>query len=133
MRTGFEIALSADGRPEAKLFRAAEASTPQGALVTAARDGGAVCAFVGRLHFRADLLRRLPALGSGNDSPAELALAAYRAGGPSGLTWLEGEFAVVIADAARSCAFALRDPLGSWPLYHGADAGALRVGTGLID
>jgi asparagine synthase (glutamine-hydrolysing) len=131
MRTGFEIALSADGRPEAKLFRAAEAGTPQGALVTAARDGDAVCAFVGRLHFRADLLRRLPT--RPGDSPAELALAAYRAGGPSGLSWLEGEFAVVVADAARGCAFALRDPLGSWPLYHGAEAGAVRVGTGLID
>jgi asparagine synthase (glutamine-hydrolysing) len=56
-------------------------------------------------------------------------LAAYRHAGLRGLAWLEGEFALVVWDAARRCLIGQRDPLGSWPLFWTKQGTAVGLGT----
>jgi asparagine synthase (glutamine-hydrolysing) len=89
---------------------------------------------VGRLCYQSELLAKTPELsGRRFASDAELALAVFGARGPQGLTTLEGEFALVVAEPAEGRLYALRDPMGSWPLYWTTSGGRLRVGTGLLD
>jgi len=135
MRTGFEMATSGP-TVECRVYRAAPADTPRGSLASAARDPrrGSACVLVGRLYYKDDLVRAFPALaGRSFASDAEWALAAFTEGGPAALPRLEGEFSVAIYDPSRRAVFAYRDPMGAWALYHGAEGGVLRVGTGLLN
>jgi asparagine synthase (glutamine-hydrolysing) len=88
----------------------------------------------GRLHYKEDLIRGLPA-GEGRAFPgdAALALALFRARGPQGLARLEGEFSLVVCDPAARRLYLLRDPMGSWPLYWAASGRKLLAGTSLLD
>jgi asparagine synthase (glutamine-hydrolysing) len=133
MRTGFDIELGV-GEAAGRLFRAAPPGSPRARLVSRASDGGRVCLLVGRLHYKDDLVRRHPALACRTFAgDAELALAVFAAAGPRGLAGLEGEFSLVVGDPAQGHLYALRDPLGSWPLYWASRAGRLLAGTSLLD
>jgi asparagine synthase (glutamine-hydrolysing) len=135
MSTGFEIELSEEGA-HCRLFRAAAADTPRGSLAGIAHDPdlGTACVLVGRLYYKDDVARTFPRLaGRSFNSDAALALAVFGVAGPAALPKLEGEFSLAVYDPARRAVFAYRDPLGSWPLYHGSENGVLRVGTGLLN
>ncbi len=111
MLAGFTALWDGEGRVEFRVHgpRAAE-GRPR--LVTAAHDApsGAAALLVGGLLYRDDA----------DGSDAALALAAYRRGGVAALERLEGEFALLVWDGAARRLIALRDPLGSWPLFWSA-------------
>src|ERR1051325_5555791 len=88
-------------------------------LVTVAQENGLVVALMGRLYYRTDLLAGIDAQPPAADdlSDADLALAAYRAQGLAGLERLEGDFALVVWDAAQGRLLACRDPMGGYPLF----------------
>jgi asparagine synthase (glutamine-hydrolysing) len=135
MRTGFDVEMS-EGKVTGRLFRAAPVSSPRGGLVCRAVDPQSkrFCLLVGRLYYRSDLRAAVPGLvGRAFSSDAALALAVFQALGPRGLARLEGDFSLIVADTAVGCLYALRDPLGSWPLYWASSAGRLVVGTSLLD
>jgi asparagine synthase (glutamine-hydrolysing) len=134
MRSGFDIEVSG-GDVVGRLYRAAPAGTPRGSLVSqAVDDRGRTCLFVGRLLYRRDLVGNCPALAElRGASDAELVLALFAERGPAGLARLEGEFGLVLHDPATRSLYALRDLLGSWPLYWMADQDRLCAGTSLLD
>jgi asparagine synthase (glutamine-hydrolysing) len=135
MRTGFDFEMGG-GRAIGRLYRATPEGAPRARLVSRAvdRPAGRACLLVGRLYYQSELLAKTPELsGRRFASDAELALAVFGACGPQGLTTLEGEFALVVAEPAEGRLYALRDPMGSWPLYWTTSGGRLRVGTGLLD
>ncbi|NEU82314.1 asparagine synthase-related protein [Nostoc sp. UIC 10630] len=114
MRTGFEVILEATGKPEFHLF------SPANSLVTFAQDSATEMAVVlmGRIYYEDDLKTRFPeAFQQDFASDAALALAIFQHYDAQGLEKLEGEFALLVFDPKRSCLFALRDPLGNFPLY----------------
>src|SRR5262245_41193888 len=92
---------------------------------------------MGRLYYQRELLDtlmpRLPVAQShqceAND--AALALAAYRQSGLKGLECLEGDFALVIWDAAEDRLVGCRDPLGGYPLFWTQHQGAVAFCTSL--
>jgi asparagine synthase (glutamine-hydrolysing) len=114
MRTGFEVTLEATGKAEFHLF------SPATSLVTFAQDSATEMAVVlmGRIYYQDDWKTRFPqAFPQDFASDAALALAIFQHYGAQGLEKLEGEFALVVFDPKESRLFALRDPLGSFPLY----------------
>jgi asparagine synthase (glutamine-hydrolysing) len=139
MNNSFEIVLRPDGRAELRTFRP-DAPAKGEPLVGMARDsgGGPAAVLMGRLYYREEVLARLPhACRPACASDAALALAVFRHQGPRGLERLEGEFSLAVLDPARRRVYAMRDPLGSWPLYWTSacrpDGGrVLRVSTSLL-
>jgi asparagine synthase (glutamine-hydrolysing) len=124
------------GEAIGRLYLGAPADSPRARLASRAVDpvSGRMCLLLGRLYYKADLMRNLSALrGQAFASDAALALAVFNSRGPMGLAQLEGEFSLVVSDPADRCLYALRDPLGSWPLYWVASAARLRAGTSLLD
>ncbi len=91
-------------------------SGPTGVLV----EGGTCVAADASLYHRADLRRRLAALGVGTtgDTPSHLILAAYRAWGVGCAAHLEGDFSFVIWDGPRRQAVCARDFMGRRALYY---------------
>jgi asparagine synthase (glutamine-hydrolysing) len=135
MRTGFDVELCED-TAIGRLYRAAPDGSPRNQLVSQAIEhaGGRVCVLLGRLHYKEDLIRDDSTLpGRAFASDAALALAVFGARGAQGLARLEGEFSLVVIDPADRCLYALRDPLGNWPLYWAKSADRLVVGTSLLD
>jgi asparagine synthase (glutamine-hydrolysing) len=107
-----------------------------------ADDDRIVVVFDGRLH---DPVRLRRALGLGKDadslSDAELVAAAYRRFSDRFLSYLHGEFALILHDTVARRTFAARDTLGARILYWGRtrtgilvsnDLPAMRA-TGLVD
>jgi asparagine synthase (glutamine-hydrolysing) len=135
MRNGFDVEM-AEGNAIGRLYRTAEAGSPQARLVSRAvsPDSGRACLLLGRLHYKEDLARAIPALaGQTHTEDAALALAVFEACGWRGLARLEGEFSLVVIDPTERCFYLLRDPMGSWPLYWVAAHGRLFAGTSLLD
>jgi asparagine synthase (glutamine-hydrolysing) len=127
---GFEVVLAEKGEAEFHLFSPSAPASVQ-SLVTFAKDPvtGTAAVLMGTLHYRDDLKARLSSVRFQND--AGLALASFLQHGVTGLTWLEGEFALAVFDAQERCLFALRDPLGSYPLYWVCHHHTVRVSTHL--
>src|SRR5262249_13053684 len=131
MRPGFEV-VSRPGMPaEFRVFGAPAASP-----VTFAEDPTSTDAavLIGRLHYRDEAIRGLPASARGglaSATDAELALAVHRHLAAGGLTRLEGEFSLVIWEPRRRRLLALRDPFGAWPLYWTTDGPGVAVSTHL--
>ncbi|MBH8566117.1 hypothetical protein I8748_28835 [Nostoc sp. CENA67] len=114
MRTGFEVILEATKKAEFHIFSSATS------LVTFAQDSATEMAVVlmGRIYYQDDWETLFPQAFQHNfASDAALVLAIFQNYGAQGLEKLEGEFALVVFDRKESCLFALRDPLGSFPLY----------------
>ncbi len=131
MTAGFQVALHRDGAIEIDEF--ASPDDPAAALVSRAADAvsGATAVLMGHLYYREDLLRLLP---EGTDPPSDaaLALALFRHQGWKGPQALEGDFSLVLFDPQRRCLWALRDPLGNWPLFWTAGGGTVHAGTSLL-
>jgi asparagine synthase (glutamine-hydrolysing) len=93
------------------------------ALVTHATLPGVQAVLMGRLYYREDLRPGLDASATSSgpfvdgDNDAMLALAVYRLKGIAGLQRLEGDFALVVWDAARRQLIGMRDPMGGYPLF----------------
>jgi asparagine synthase (glutamine-hydrolysing) len=77
-----------------------------------------VITFDGRLHNRADLMRRLPNLGQSDTADAALALATYEKGGVGGLVDLIGDWSLVIWDRRQRALVLASDYAGVRPLYY---------------
>jgi asparagine synthase (glutamine-hydrolysing) len=58
-----------------------------------------------------------------------LALAVYRQRGLEGLERLEGDFALVIWDAAEQRLIGMRDPMGGYPIFYAVYRGAVTAST----
>ena len=83
------------------------------------------------LYYRHDLVTRLRAAGITADSMAstDLILAAYMAWGDRCVEHIEGDFAFVIFDGARSRLFAARDHMGRRPLFFATTKSSLVVAS----
>lgn len=141
MKTGFEVVIRSDGQSVLRTFQPADLPEENASLVSLARDpaSGQAAVVMGRLYYREEVLARLPQECRGHQaSDAALALAVFRHLGARGLERLEGEFSLVVLDPEQRRVLAMRDPLGSWPLYWTAarcpDSGCrvLRVSTSLL-
>ncbi len=132
MRIGFEVILETDRKAEFNLFPSQQSSKES--LITLAQDSTTEIAAVlmGRIYYQDDLNNHFPeAFEQDLTSDAALVLAIFRHYGSKGIEQLEGEFALVIFDPEKQCLFALRDPLGSYPLYWISDGKTMRVSTNL--
>src|SRR5262245_48363682 len=103
-------------------------------LVTQATIPGMRAVLMGRLYYRADLCARLGQAASELRNPAEgsdaaLALALYRQCGLEGLERLEGDFALLIWDAAEQRLIGMRDPMGGYPIFHTVRQGTVAAST----
>jgi asparagine synthase (glutamine-hydrolysing) len=88
---------------------------------------------VGDLFYRDDLCARMsfPLRDRAEVTDAELAIEAYHRRGCAGLAEMEGEFALILWDGATRRLLALRDPLGSWPLFWTTVGSAISVSSSL--
>ena len=87
---------------------------------------------LGRLHYVDAFRARWHSPEAGPDrSQAATVLAAYRAAGRAALEHVEGEFSLVVWDQHENMVFALRDPLGSYPLYWAQRGSDFAVATGI--
>jgi asparagine synthase (glutamine-hydrolysing) len=101
-------------------------------LVNWSRAGDCTAVLMGRLHYRRDLESTLgPATSEEADGDAGLALRAYLRHGPQGLERLEGDFSLALWDARAQRVFAVRDPMGAFPLWWAEAGEAVVLGTGL--
>lgn len=126
MRPGFTIETHANGSAAIAVCESPLVS------VAVAADRRAACLLIGRIYYRDELLRRL-GVRSSDEGDAELVLRAALDQGANALQWIEGEFAAVVVRADRRLVYAVRDPLGSWPLYRAAVGGRLAIGTNLVE
>jgi len=128
IRPGFEVAL--ETVEEAK-FRFLSQASP---LVSFAQDSiaGIAVVLMGHLYYQDELRSTFPSvLYQDCCSNAEQVLKLYQKYKSKSFEHLEGEFAVVVFDQNQRCLFALRDPLGSWPLYWACHKQSLWVSTNL--
>ena len=128
MRFGFEVTLRADGTARFNMFSTKQFS--ENSLLTFAEDPltGTAVALVGRLYYQNELKDRLALNNRQNFlSNANLVLTIFQRYGQKSLVWLEGEFALVVFDPEKQQLLAMRDPLGSWPLYWSYNDHMMRV------
>ncbi len=112
-------------------------------LASTARAADCQAVLFGDLYYRRTLRNSLPADpapvleggGAEDDSNTAVALALhiYRAQGWQGLARLEGDFSLVIWDAARRWLIGVRDPMGGYPLFWIRQPGFYACATGLRD
>ena len=100
-----------------------------GSATSIATRGPLVCASDARLYHRADLLRSLGAARIPVTTDAELILATYEKWDVEGFARLEGDFAFVLWDGARSRFVAACDFAGHRTLYHARAGDALLIAT----
>ncbi len=134
MRTGFEVTLPAPAAAKFSLFSPQAAESSELSLVNFARDSltGTAAVLMGRIYYQEDLKARLPQeMRQDLSSEVALVLAIFEHYGAKGLEWLEGEFALVIFAPEQHCLYALRDPLGNYPLYWTSDGTSVSVSTNL--
>lgn len=96
-------------------------------------DDHAVVVTDASLYYIADLKRALTQAGrlTASQSPAALALAAYRAWGPDALHHLEGDFALIVWDRRERRLLAGRDFSGTRPLFYAPFDGGLAIASRL--
>jgi asparagine synthase (glutamine-hydrolysing) len=105
------------------------------ALVSHATLPGMQAVLMGRLYYREDHRASLdastisPRQSATPDNDAALALAVYRHKGIAGLEHLEGDFALVVWDAAGRRLVGLRDPMGGYPLFWTFQQGTIALST----
>ncbi len=134
MKVGFDVLASMDEDIEFRLFPSHTGDGTRPPLVTFARDrqSGTAAVLLGHLCYQDEILSRLPqSILQSCTSDAAIALAVYRHIGRKGLEQLEGEFALVVWDGALRRLFALRDPLGCWPLFWRVLGTGVAVSTSL--
>lgn len=83
------------------------------------------------IYYAGDLCRTLAGRLRASASPSELALAAFRAFGPSCVSHLEGDFAFLVWDRRRQAVFCARDFTGRRPLFLAPWRGGLVVASSL--
>ena len=124
MSRSFEISLSPASTPELNI------SNLTSPLITYARDELTknLVIFIGKIYYQDELKTIYPEAFREKTNPeASIALAIYQQKGIEGLQDLEGEFALVIFDRQKSSLIALRDPIGSYPLYWTFDKHTIRI------
>jgi asparagine synthase (glutamine-hydrolysing) len=127
MNIGFTVVNRGDA--VAIRFTGKPGAGPLALLSFACRDRRAVVV-LGRLYYRAELTGRLPeTLDLESASEAELALAVFRHEGVAGLERLEGDFALVAWDGRERRLYAMRDPMGGYPLYWTEAEGTFALST----
>lgn len=128
MRHSFQISLSGENTPDFNISNLANN------LVTFSQDDLTknLVIFIGKIYYQ-DELKTIysQAFREKNNPEASIALAIYQQKGIQGLQDLEGEFALVIFDSQKASLIALRDPLGSYPLYWTFDKHTIRISTDL--
>lgn len=106
-------------------------------LVCIMQTRNAVAAFIGRLYYRYERLSELrsrlseDSLRECTASDTILALSFYLEFGPDALERLEGDFALVVWDAAAKRLIGMRDPMGGYPLYWTQYGDTFAIGTGV--
>lgn len=133
MNTGFTVTWLRDDGLQTQLHNPS-AHNGRPPLVTFARNRERQSAvlLIGSLFYRTDLRARFPeAVSKAPAADAALALAVYQHTGWPGLARLEGEFAIVLWDGMRQRLLAMRDPLGSWPLFWTVRPQEIAVSTSL--
>jgi asparagine synthase (glutamine-hydrolysing) len=92
-------------------------------LLTFSRRGDSFALLMGHLYYRNDLRSQLDSAGATaaphvcGSNDAALVLTLYGAYGATVLEHLEGDFALVLWDAARHQLLGTRDPMGGYPLF----------------
>jgi asparagine synthase (glutamine-hydrolysing) len=115
MHAGFTLVTQNETLEVRVSGSAAQNASPQLSYVTGCDDGALL---LGRLHYLNDFSTRFPAASGGSPpSPAALALNAYRTHGLAALEHLEGEFALLVWNRRSRTVLAMRDPMGSYPLF----------------
>jgi len=134
MRTGFEVTLPPQAEAKFNLLAPQATESSKLSLINLSQDPLTKTAAVlmGRIYYQEDLKARLPQeIRQNLFSEVALVLAIFQHYGAKGLEWLEGEFALVIFAPEQQCLYALRDPLGNWPLYWTSDGTSVSVSTHL--
>ncbi|MEM8785510.1 MAG: asparagine synthase-related protein [Pseudomonadota bacterium] len=125
MQAGFELTVRG-GAPRLQIVEPREAADVP--LTRWAQDAEAdlTVVLIGFLTYRSDL----PVPTTLSDPDAVLAL--YRDKGAEALMRLEGDFALALVDGRARQTFALRDPMGAWPLYFRATGEGVSISTNLL-
>ncbi len=90
--------------------------------LSSATNGPVTVAMIGRLFYRSSTPR----------ADAGFAADVYCRGGLKALAGLEGEFGLVGFDRDQNRLFALRDPLGTYPLFWTSQGGTVTVSTSIL-
>ncbi|MBA2259434.1 MAG: hypothetical protein H0W18_11085, partial [Acidobacteria bacterium] len=107
-----------------------QADSPEFLGGSTAEDHACGVLFDGILHNRADLAASL-GLSEGS-ADARVLLNAYNRWGADVTRHIKGIFALVISDSVERRLFAVRDPLGAYPLFYAHDAtGRLLISTSI--
>ena len=120
MRPGFEVTLTATGEAKFQLYFPENTESSSKYLVSFAQNFITKMAAVvmGKIYYQDKLKSNFLQKSKREiNSDADLVLVVFRDYGLAALEKLEGEFALVIFDPENSCLVALRDHLGSWPIY----------------
>jgi asparagine synthase (glutamine-hydrolysing) len=125
MQTGFTI-ICEPVRDDIRGFDANTGGEPAGLSVEQNDDGWAL--FWGSLFYHPAFEHRQPA---GSITPAAAVWSRFSAKDLGGVASLEGEFVLVLRDRLRNRTIAMRDPLGSYPLFWARKGGTFIVGTAL--
>jgi asparagine synthase (glutamine-hydrolysing) len=130
MESGFVVSL----RDRSLQFEVlGEHACANKSLISTAVSGKISAIAMGRIYYRAGLEqligRRQGSLTS--LSEAELAVQLYAHLGAQCFQSLEGDFALVIWDCEKRLLFALRDPIGGFPLFFARSNGQLQLSTSL--
>lgn len=130
MEAGFAVSLR-DGSLHCEVL--GEPNCADKSLITSAASGRISAIVMGRIYYRADFehLIGLPQGSLASLSEAELALRIYQHLGAQSFHKFEGDFALVIGDGEKRLVFALRDPMGGFPLFFAQPNGQLHVSTSL--
>jgi len=133
-RVGFTIRCEGSGS-EFQIYAPKKAVWP---VLDFTKSGTISVAFLGRLYYRNDLVARLPAAlrkaAVASDARSSALIAnLYRHSGMAGLLSLEGDFALALTDSSLRQVYAVRDPLGGYPLYWARSASAFLLSTSLLE
>ncbi|MBW4684904.1 MAG: hypothetical protein KME40_07340 [Komarekiella atlantica HA4396-MV6] len=134
MRVGFDVFTALNEDTQFHLFSCHRDDPKQAPLVTFADDrrSGVAAVLLGHLCYQDEILSKLPqSMRQNCASDAAIAIIVYCYSGLKGLEELEGEFSLVLWDGASQRLFALRDPLGSWPLFWLVNSQRIAVSTSL--
>ncbi|MBE8990359.1 asparagine synthase-related protein [Nostoc sp. LEGE 12450] len=134
MRVGFDVFSALNEDTQFHVFSCHRDDVKQAPLVTFARDrqSGIAAILLGHLCYQDEILLKLPqSMRQSCASDAAITIMVYCHNGFKGLEELEGEFSLVLWDGASQRLFALRDPLGSWPLFWLVNSQRIAVSTSL--